>query len=567
MKYENMSIRKAVQLIEERKLLLPHIQRPFVWKQDRNNNQVKRFMDSVMRGYPFNTLLFWKTCGDIQVRKFVEDYKDDMNIKDTYVKSTELAGKEKTLVLDGQQRLQTLYMALKGTYNGKQMYMDILTGEETFQEGKDELKYNFDYLTKEQAESRSNNGSYWVLFKDIVLSEDPAPKIRNRIVNEMRGKMDVDESTEVLVDNNVADIKNLFNELELIYYYPIDSTLGKFEKYEEILEIFIRTNSGGTVLGKSDLMFSLIKLSWEQAEEEFESLLDKLNKNGAFYFDKDFILKTALVIIEKKAQYRVEKFKGKEGDKNLVTIRKNWNNIQKSFRYLDDFLVNARITSDHMLPSYNALIPIVYFAYMHRCRANSPKVKQNIQTWLYKALLNANFSGNSDSIIDTCVDIIKNHSKVDYFPYVEIEASLKRKGRIVSMEDDIIDGNVYLVLNLLYTFNNQIINFQPKLNGNSPEIDHIFPRSKMIYTYKYPSRLINNIGNFMFLDKSLNIEKTNIMPEIYFPLALKQQSEFYKRNLIPSDSRLHKPNSFKAFVKTRRDIMLNTIKQVLVYRV
>ena len=567
MKYESISIRKAVQMIEERKLLLPHIQRPFVWKQDRNNNQVKRFMDSIMREYPFNTLLFWKTRDDIQVRRFVEDYKDGMNVKETYIKSTELSDKEKMLVLDGQQRLQTLYTVLKGTYNGQEMYINILSGKEIFQDGKDELKYDFDYLTKESAESKKLNGAYWVKFKDIVLSEEPTPHIRNRIVTEMRKKMAVDESIEELVDDNVARIKNLFNELELIYYYPIDTTMGKFQDYEEILEIFIRTNSGGTVLSKSDLMFSLIKLNWGQAEEEFEDLIEKLNKNGAFAFDKDFILKSAMVVIEKKAQYKVEKFKGKEGDKNLETIRDNWNRIQKSFQYLDDFLVYARITSNNVLSSYNALIPIVYYAYIHDCKANSPKVKQNMQTWLYKALLNANFSGQSDSIIDDCVETIKASSRVDYFPYVELESNMKSKGRIITVDNEIINGNIFLILNLMYLFNNQVINFQPKLSGNAPEIDHIFPRSKMTYTYKYPSHLINNVGNYMILEKSLNIDKTNIMPEIYFPEALKQQPDFFKRNMIPDNSGLYKHDKFKDFVEARRGMILNTMKSILVYQI
>ena len=566
MKYESMSIRKAVQMIDEKKLLLPHIQRPFVWKQDRTNNQVRRFMDSIMRGYPFSTLLFWKTRDDIQVRRFVEDYKDGMNIKDTYIKSSELADKEKTLVLDGQQRLQTLYTALKGTYNGKELYFNILSGKEVFQDGKDELKYNFDYLTREQATLKSNYESYWVLLKDIVLSDETTTKIKKRILSEMRERMSVDDSVEEMVEDNVAQIKNLFNELELIYYYPIDSTTGKFSDYEEILEIFIRTNSGGTVLGKSDLMFSLIKLNWEDAEEEFENLLDTLNKNGAFKFDKDFVLKAALVVIEKKAQYKVEKFKGKEGERNLEAIRANWNRIQKSFHYLDDFLVHARITSDSMLPSYNALIPIIYFAYIHDSKADSPRVKQNIQTWLYKALLNANFSGQSDTIIDSCVERIKNASRVDYFPYEELESNMTSRDRVVTIDDDIIDGNTYLVLNLLYIFNNQVVNFQPKLNGNAPEIDHIFPKSKMTYTYKYPSYIVNNIGNFMFLEKSLNVDKTNILPETYFPQAFKEQPDFYKRNLIPGDSRLHKPDNLKEFVEARRDMMFDTIKGILVYQ-
>ncbi len=566
MKYESMSIRKAVQMIEERKLLLPHIQRPFVWKQDRTNNQVKRFMDSIMRGYPFGTLLFWRTRDDIQVRRFVEDYNDGMNVKDTYVKSSELADKEKTLVLDGQQRLQTLYTALKGTYQGKELYFDILSGKEVFQEGKDELKYNFDYFTKELAALKSNNGTYWVLLKDIVLSDKPSPRIRDQILSEMREKMIINQAMEEVVDNNVAQTKNLFNALELIYYYPIDSTTGEFSDYEEILEIFIRTNSGGTVLGKSDLMFSLIKLNWEDAEEEFENLLNTLNENGAFQFDKDFILKAALVVIEKKAQYKVEKFKGKEGERNLEAIRANWNRIQKSFQYLDDFLVYARITSDSMLPSYNALIPIVYFAYIHNSKADSPKVKQNIQTWLYKALLNANFSGQSDTIIDSCVERIKYTSRVDHFPYEELESNMTSRDRVVTIDDDIINGNSYLVLNLLYVFNNQVVNFQPKLNGNAPEIDHIFPRSKMTYTYKYPSYLVNNIGNFMFLEKSLNVDKTNTLPETYFPQAFKEQPDFYKRNLIPSDSRLHKPDNFKEFVEVRRDMIYETVKRALVYQ-
>src|SRR5208283_5501248 len=97
---------------------------------------------------------------------------------------------------------------------------------------------------------------------------------------------------------------------ELIYYYPIDSTTGRIIDYEEILEIFIRANSGGTILSKSDLMFSLMKLSWDDAEEEFEDLINVMNKQGAFYFSKDLILKSSLVLLDKSAKYAVDKFKG-----------------------------------------------------------------------------------------------------------------------------------------------------------------------------------------------------------------------------------------------------------------
>lgn len=567
MKYESMTIRKAVQMMDERKLLLPHIQRRFVWKQDRTHNQVRKFFDSVLRGYPFSTFLFWITRDDIQARRFVDDYRDDMNIKETYLKASEYKDKEKTLVLDGQQRLQALYMALKGTYNGRELYFDILSGKEIFQDGKDELRYNFKYFTEDEAEKQSRDGEYWLLLGKIVMSDEDAVTIQIELLKKMREEIEVDDEIGKIVLKNVAQIKNIFNELPLIYYYPIDSTTGKFTDYEEVLEIFIRTNSGGTVLGKSDLMFSLIKLNWTDAEEEFEDLINSLNENGAFYFDKDFILKTALVVIEKGARYQVEKFKGNQGEKNLAAIQDNWQRVLRGFKYLDDFLVYARITSDYLLPSYNALIPIIYFAYVQNCKADSAKVKYNMQTWLYKTLLNANFSGQSDTIIDSCVDVIRNYSKADYFPYKELETNMKSRGRMVDVNFDIIDGNPYIILTLLYLFNNQIVNFQPRLNGNVPEIDHIFPRSKMLRApYKYRHGLVNNIGNYMFLEKSLNISKTNVLPEDYFPQALRERPDFYERYLIPNNTRLHKPEKFEEFLDTRRGKIFETIRRTLVYQ-
>lgn len=563
MKYESISIKKAVQMIEDKKLLLPHIQRPFVWK----NDQVKRFFDSILRDYPFGTLLFWTTKDDIQLRRFIDNYKDNMDVKDSYIKSSEYKKKEKILVLDGQQRLQAFYIALKGSYNGKELYFDVLTGDKLFWDGQDELKYIFDYLTKDEAKEKKNKNSHWILLKNVVLSDDSSTKIKRDVLNKMKKDGINTNEVEEKVEDNISKIKNLFSEMELIYYYPIDSTTGKIIDYEEILEIFIRANSGGTILSKSDLMFSLIKLGWDDAEEEFEDLLNIMNKQGAFYFSKDFILKASLVLLDKSAKYAVDKFKGTEGEKNLKTIQSNWQKIILSFKWAKDFLGYAQINAEETLPSYNSLIPIIYFAYIHDNKPNSLKLKYNIQTWLYKALLNGNFSGQSDRVIDNCTDIIKKYSRVDYFPFKELEDNMKNKiNRIVDINPNIIDTNVYLVLNLVYLYNKQVVYFQPVMSGNSPEIDHIFPKSKMTKTYKYPSNLVNNVGNYMFLEKSLNISKLNKLPEEYFPEAVKAEKDFFDRNAIPHSSKLHKPEKFQDFVTERRKTLHNIITGVLQYQ-
>ncbi|MGZ4864497.1 MAG: DUF4268 domain-containing protein [Halobacteriota archaeon] len=563
-----MTIRKAIQQIDEKELLLPHIQRPFIWKQDKNHNQVKRFFDSILRDYPFGTLLFWRTRDQIQARAFIFDYHDGMNVRDTYLKSSEYKDKEKLLVLDGQQRLQALYIALKGTYEGKELYFDILSGGDLFWDLQDELRYNFEYLTPDEAARRSNHGSYWVLLKDIALSDEEWPTTKLKIFSKMQaaGIDTSDPDFQLKVDINGAKVVNRFATQELIYHYTIDSTIGKPISYDEILEIFIRANSGGTPLGKSDLMFSLIKLNWDSAEEEFDKLLDTINRQGAFRFDKDFILKTALVLIDKRAKFAVEKFKGTKGEENLKTIQHKWDRITESFRWLSDFLGYARITSDDTLPSYNALIPIVYYSFINNNKLYSKRVKNNIQTWLYSALLNGNFSGQSDGVIDTCTDVIKDHSAADHFPFQRLESTLRRKyNRIVGVNPSIIDSNTNLILNVVYLDNKEVINFQPSLRGNVPEVDHIFPKSKMLRTYKQPSSIVNNIGNYMLLEKTLNINKTNKLPERYFSEALQEQPEFYARNLIPSDPSLHQSEHFQEFVEARRALILETIKRVLVY--
>jgi hypothetical protein len=488
-----------------------------------------------------------------------------MDGRETYLKTSEYKDKEKLLVLDGQQRLQAFYIALKGTYNDRELYFNILSGDTVFWELQDELKYNFEYLTPAEAGSKRSPDSYWVLLKDIVMSDEPFTETKWKILGDMqKAGFEMTRDIEMKVDTNGNKIVTLFALQELIYYYTIDGTVGKPILYDEILEIFIRANSGGTVLSKSDLMFSLIKLSWDSAEDEFEQLLGEMNKQNAFNFDKDFILKTSLVLIGKRARFAVEKFKGKTGEANLATIHQNWHKIIESFHWLSDFLAYARITSDQILPSYNALIPLIYYAFRNDNKLFSPKVKNNMQTWLYGALLNGNFSGQSDGIIDTCTDVIKMHSTADYFPFEHLDSELRRKyNRIVGINPNIIDGNAQLVLNLIYLYNKHVVNFQPRLLGNSPEKDHIFPKSKM--SKLYPGNLVNDIGNYMLLEKSLNIIKTNELPKKFFEDARAEQPDFFQRNLIPNDPQLHQPENFPAFVSARRKLICDTLKEVLVY--
>jgi uncharacterized protein with ParB-like and HNH nuclease domain len=117
MKNQKQTIRKIIAFLnnpdQEGGFWLPNIQRPFVWSEE----QIARLFDSILREYPISTLLVWKTTSTIRRRKFIDNWKDTLRLSYFYVPED---SKKKCLVLDGQQRLQSLFIGLCGSYNGKE---------------------------------------------------------------------------------------------------------------------------------------------------------------------------------------------------------------------------------------------------------------------------------------------------------------------------------------------------------------------------------------------------------------------------------------------------------------
>lgn len=164
MKTPKHSLRKIVNFLnnpdEEGGFWLPNIQRPFVWSEE----QMCRLFDSILREYPISTLLIWKTKSTIRRRKFIDNFKRELltRLSDFYVPEDD---KKKCLVLDGQQRLQSLFIGLRGSYDGRELFIDILSGEVA---APDDAKYKFAFLDPATAEFP------WIKFKHLVFhTADP----------------------------------------------------------------------------------------------------------------------------------------------------------------------------------------------------------------------------------------------------------------------------------------------------------------------------------------------------------------------------------------------------------
>jgi hypothetical protein len=197
----------------------------------------------------------------------------------------------------------------------------------------------------------------WFKFKDIVGSDRSYYRVAEAIIRQFSRELSPEEQGKIR--EHAAQVWKTFQGDETIVYQELDSIdqPGLYSQ-DDVVEDFIRANSGGTRLGKSDLLFSLLISAWDEADDEMEALLDKLNSHG-YAFNRDFILKACLTLLNRGARYEVEKFRD---DKTREQIEASWGRIADAVLDVQDFLYGTTfIRCDKALPSYLVLIPLIDF--------------------------------------------------------------------------------------------------------------------------------------------------------------------------------------------------------------
>lgn len=548
---------RVLDIIEEinDEYFLPHIQRAFVWKEE----QILRLFDSLLRGYPIGTFLFWK-IKDIQTRRrkflanFYKEYNKNFNIEKLGLEDT-AARKDLTLVLDGQQRLQSLYTALKGKYEDMELYFDLLSGETEDDEG---ILYRFDFLKKQPEKT---DGNFWFKAKDL-LAKITCEKLDEMDVSEELSRSVEDEKRKKTVRKSVSRFfRALAYENNLSYYS--ETTPAP----EKIFDIFVRVNSYGTPLSKSDMLFSFIKLKWKkfEAEKAFPSLLDKINGNGQFDFDVDFILKTAVVLLGFPARYTIKTFTGQRGKEIAEKMEEKWSQITKSITSVVDLVRDEfSITDRYLLPSNNSLIPIAYYAQIKNKKSKNSfdyEDKKIIKNWLVNGLLCGAFSGHSDTILDKAKKTI-DESRSKSFPAEKINAEFRALQRITQVNKDILkkiqygDPESYLLLYLIYPFGTI---FKPSSEANYPEQDHIFSDHELRSSPShYSPNEINRIGNLRLVTRNANRRKSKTP---YDKWIKSEKKEELKLTLIPGKPADWNVENYKEFVQKREEEIIKKIRE------
>ncbi len=567
-----ITIGKALGSIERREYVLPAIQREFVWWPD----QIARLFDSLMRGYPIGSFLFWIVrSGSTEQYKFYDFMLDYHERDNPHCASVGLVNRDEiTAVLDGQQRLTALNIGLRGSYAYKlprkwwnspdafptrHLYLNILAEAEENEAG---MRYDFRFLTRGEAEQRDETHC-WYRIGDVLQTKSALGLHRFLVDRELGNLNDPFEVLDRLH-------KVVHTESVIAYYQEEDQDLDK------VLDIFIRTNSGGTTLSYSDMLMSMATAQWENldAREEIHDTVDELNGIGdGFGFSQDFLLKAGLVLAGvRSVRFRVTNF----NRDNMRLLEERWERITRAVRVAVELVAGFGF-SRASLTANNAVLPVAHYV----CQRDTPagflshtaykQDREAIRRWLTRSLLKRGIWGSGlDSLLTMLRTVIDKHAG-EAFPSAQLEAAMRARGKSLTFEEEEIEDLVeskdrtFALLSLLYPFLD--------LHGHRFHIDHVFPKSR------FSSRQLRRAGvaekdlpqfqdradrlpNLQLLVGEANESKSAMLPRQWmsetFGARATEYAERHDLGDVPADI-----TRFNAFYEARRARLLDKLRRLL----
>ncbi|WRC11596.1 DUF262 domain-containing protein [Helicobacter pylori] len=545
---------------------LPDIQREYVWLKNADEKKIEQLFDSILRGYPIGSFLFWKLQKEdiaksdeqdsdklnFQLYKFITNY-DERKPHNEKIRIEQIKRDDLYIVLDGQQRLTSLYIGLKGTrtlkkkgarndnpnaYEEKRLYLNL-----KYQPNMDnpEDNYQFEFHAKTPENDKEH---FWFKVGDILELESGVLNY----VNEHR------------LEKNELDLleklKDAFHNKQLISFFEeTEKNLNK------VLNIFIRVNSGGVKLSYSDLLMSILTAGFSSdIREKMHELVDTLKDKGFPNVGKDQVLKTCLLLIGKDTTFELKNF----NKKNIKEIEDNWEKITESIynaaKLLENFGYAGYLGSAYILSS------LAYFYYKNDNQKMDEYGEYQALIFVRNAQITSYFTPSTDTKLNNIANSMKDVKTFESFNH----NLAKHQTSPLKITNDAIEemmcssshALVFPILRILY----------PNLNCKTTtfHIDHIYPKSKFKKENKKLDKDFykceNHLFNLQLLEGAENSAKKDKDPEVWLKEEYKdnqQAIEEYKRkNYIDPTLKLEWEN-IKEFREKREEAIIKTLKEAL----
>jgi len=551
---------------------LPDIQRPFVWK----NNKVRNLFDSMFRGFPIGYLLFWQNALGKNGQRQVGAGKKQ-NIPNL-------------LIVDGQQRLTSLYAVIKGIPVIRENYVEevIKIGFRP-RDGKFEVT---DAAVSRDPEFIPNISSMWADDSDIF-------EVRDEFFEKLEEKREVSNEEKKLISGNISQLHNLkkypFTALELVA--DVDE--------EQVSEIFVRINYEGKKLNQSDFILTLMSVFWDEGRTQIEDFCrasrqpDKNKQTPFNYFidpePKD-ILRVNVGYGFKRARMRYvyQILRGKDLETGKVSeerreeqfeVLKNAQDDVLNLQNWHDFLktlMRAGFKSGKMITSDNNLLfaYILFLIGLKDFELDRYKLKEVVSQWFFMSNITGRYTGSPASAMEKdlnwIIELDNPDDLVDALKRICAE-TLTEDFWSITLPNDLATSSsrspslfayhaAQCLLDAKVLFSNSRISdlLDPAVQGNRSAMErhHLFPKNYLNKQGIEDFKQTNQIANFALVEWDDNNTISDQKPSEYLPDYLNrfdstELEKMYYWHALPED---WEKMEYDEFIEKRRKLMAKVIR-------
>jgi hypothetical protein len=529
-----MIVSELLSGIQKLDLVLPEFQREYVWERE----QAKQLMVSLYLSYPTGALLFWRTDNPPEI-------KNAAISKDRIGRTS--------VILDGQQRLTTLYLLIRNEIppyyrdvdlktDPRSLYFDLETGD-------------FQYY---QA-TRMRNNPTWVPVTDCFNSTvSPFAVAKQKLLPEQ----DPFEIAERYNDH----LTRLRNVVERDY--PVQ-TVPDSAHIDEAIDVFDRVNSLGTKLTDADLALAHITGKWPQARQVMKDKIAEL-RDKRFGFGLTFMVRCLVGVVHNRALFEtIHQTAAPE-------LKAGWEKLTRILDYLVTLLPGqAHIQSTEDLNTTNVLVPAVAYLARHNNKFGSDREMRRFVHWMYAASVWSRYTSQTDQRLDHDISVIHRSDS----PWTElVDAIIEQRGRIEVKPSDfegrIIQHPLYRMTFIMAKAKGAIdwFNGSPLDNPHGKAYyihsHHIFPQS-LLYSDRggydpdnhLHKKLVNEIANRAFLTGESNVRLGNTEPAKYLAEIEQTYPGALAKQFIPQDPVFWELDRFEDFLAARRALIAEAIDE------
>jgi len=555
----SITIYEALQNIRDGKYVMPAFQRQFVWSME----QIEKLWDSILLDYPIATFLLWhvddsNVTGDTYFCDFLAEVTfdsrkqaDSVNygLTSINVKNTD------TAILDGQQRLTSLFLTLYGEgyirpnyarrKSGERLVTKILLELNKHKISVDEEEYNSKKFDIKFTEKIGRLSPTQFELKDII---------GESFVNDATRKKAIEDA----VVNVPADSKEYAQEiLQKLYNNVFVEKLIRYTritdmKQDDALEMFVRFNSGGKPLRKSEITMSILEAYWPNAKTEFGKIL----VDSYSGFDTDFIIRSALMLYGDVVKTSINK-------QIAENLKNDWDEFKGALINLETLLKGLKIDVNRFSSSWNVLLPIIYYIYFN---PDYEKNSKSVQAYLLRAIFFTYFQSGTTAKLQQMKSNINNFDS---------EITIEMLDQMNDLR--VTDGKIEDVLNsekgsrvageVLY-----YLSLDWKNDNLKYEQDHLHPDNRFngskptdvkLEEWKKWRGMRNRLPNLHLLEGRSNGSKIDMrLVDYYNDMNDKQKAEFRSQAMIPDGVSLE-IEKFGQFFDARRELLAERIRKLI----